>query len=136
MGGGVQDTELLLLIYHKGIGTQCLHLVILFCQSFNFSRDHSQCCHGLIYQSVDLILDPQRSAATMCPSLHHPSCFLDRGRAECPSQRTGWQQPTLSQKIWGRKVRGGLVFTEHPGARYFQKRYPINKQQIFPPFCR
>lgn len=86
-------------------------------------------------QSTGLILHPRRSTVTMCHFLHHPPGSLDRGIAKCLSQKTGWQYPTLSQRF-GEKERGGLVFTEHPGARYFHKHYPISKQTDLPPILK
>lgn len=44
-------------------------LVSLCCQDYNFGRDYPQCHNGLFqgFSSIDLILDPQRSIATIRP---------------------------------------------------------------------
>lgn len=77
-------------------------LVILFCQNFHFSRDHLQYCDPQYTdshsQSVDLIFDPQMSAAATCP-LHHLPCSQNRGKAKHPSQKTGWQLSSIVSKM-------------------------------------
>lgn len=98
-------------------------LVILFCQNFHFSRDHLQYCDPQYTdshsQSVDLIFDPQMSAAATCP-LHHLPCSQNRGKAKHPSQKTGWQLSSIVSKMcvcgggWWGMEREGLVSAEHP----------------------
>lgn len=122
-GWGVQDSELTDVIRHIMVPSAS-PLVILFCQNFNFNRDHPQ---------VDLILDLPLSTAATCPLLHHLPCSWNRGKDnQLPRLRWLVGNILYCLKDLGKKMeREGLVSTGHPGARYFHKHYLINKETFF-----
>lgn len=93
-------------------------LVMLRCQNCNFGRDHPQCHDGLFqgFLPIDLILDPQRSIATICPLLH-PPCFLNRRIAKHKVRRFV-DKILLCLKYFGKSGKW-LILTQHLSARFF-----------------
>lgn len=107
-------------------------LVMLCCQNCNFGRDHPQCHDGLFqgFSPIDLILDPQRSIATICPLLLYPPCFLNRRIAKHKVRRFVDKNLTLSQIFWEKwKVTNTYSASK---CQIFHAYYLINKQTNLP----
>lgn len=95
-GWGVQDSELTDVIRHIMVPSAS-PLVILFCQNFNFNRDHPQ---------VDLILDLPLSTAATCPLLHHLPCSWNRGKDNQLPRLDDWLVISyIVSRIWEKKWR-------------------------------